>query len=164
MEDLYSRELTSKDLPFIMDEFEEGAKLGAFSKDFSKRGGNKVIEKQLREIIRIGQAGYLTGHYFHILIRESNEQKIGYVWLASAPDSYGQTCLEIRAFGITKAFRGKGYASLLLSKCVDGNSHHPMQAKCLVESRRMADMLKRRGFELVETTPTGTSVLFRHPR
>ncbi|MBB6117767.1 GNAT superfamily N-acetyltransferase [Rahnella inusitata] len=162
MSDLYLRDLTTQDLPFIMDEFEDGASIGSFSKGFSKAGGNKLVERQLRDVIRKGEAGQYTGHYLYVLTRHSNKQKIGYIWLTAAPDMNGQTCLEIRAFGINKAFRGKGYASTLLSDSIESNSHHPMQAKCLAKSKQVADMLLRRGFTVVERTPSGSVLLFKN--
>jgi GNAT superfamily N-acetyltransferase len=159
--DLYSRVITPQDMPFIMDEFEDGARMGAFSKEFSKTGGNKIVEKQLREVIRKGEAGQYTGHFFYILTRHSNKQKIGYIWLTTVSDMNGQPCLEIRAIGITKAFRGKGYASTLLSDWIENNSHHPMRSKCLAKSKQMTNMLLRRGFSILETTPSGSVLLFK---
>lgn len=164
MGDLYSRALTAQDMPFIMDEFEDGASMGSFSKEFSKAGGSKIVEKQIREVIRKGEAGQYTGHFFYILTREPNKQRIGYIWLMTVPDLNGQPCLEIRAVGITKAFRGKGYASTLLSDWIESNSHHPIQAKCLAKSKHMTDMLLRRGFTVLQTTPSGSVLLFKPPR
>lgn len=161
MEDLYSRALTAQDMPFIMNEFEDGANMGSFSQQFSKAGGNNIVEKQIREVIRKGEAGQYTGNYFNILTRHSDKQRIGYIWLMVVPDLNGQPCLEIRAVGITRAFRGKGYASTLLSDYIESNRHHPMQAKCFAKSKQMTDMLLRRGFIVQRTKPSGTVILFK---
>ncbi|MEG1440138.1 MAG: GNAT family N-acetyltransferase [Hafnia sp.] len=164
MDDLHSHALTAQDMPFVMAEFEDGAKMGSFSEVLSKTVINKIVEKQLMGVIQKSEAGQDSGHYFYILTRLSDRKRIGYIWLTMVPSINGQPCLEIRAIGITKAFRGKGYASTLLSDWIEINSHHPMQAKCLVTSKLMSEMLKRRGFHVFQTTPSGTVFLFRPPQ
>ncbi|OAT24177.1 hypothetical protein M977_00007 [Buttiauxella gaviniae ATCC 51604] len=47
---------------------------------------------------------------------------------------------------------------------IASNSSQPMMAKCYVKSSQMADMLKRRGFHLFNTSPKGTQMLFRDPK
>jgi len=37
-------------------------------------------------------------------------------------------------------------------------------ARCYENSSQMAEMLKRRGFTLYETLPSGTQILLRDPR
>lgn len=164
MDDLYLRPLTTQDMTFFMNELEEGGRMGSFSIEYSKAGGNKILEKQIREVIRKNEAEENSGHLIYILTRHTNNQKIGYIWFMTAPDLYYQTRLEIRAIGVTKAFRGKGYASMMLAGCIEKNGRYPMQAKCYAKSKRMADMLLRRGFTIDQTLPSGSVFLIRDPR
>ncbi|VXD07097.1 GNAT family N-acetyltransferase (fragment) [Enterobacterales bacterium 8AC] len=41
------------------------------------------------------------------------------------PSPQDEPALEIRALGITKQFRGKGYASMILNDFIDSNVHLP---------------------------------------
>ncbi|MED8670614.1 hypothetical protein Q5560_23240, partial [Escherichia coli] len=72
--------------------------------------------------------------------------------------------LELRAVSIVKELRGKGYGSMLVSEMLESNPSQSMMAKCYVKSSQMADMLKRRGFYLFDTSPKGTQMLFRDPK
>ncbi len=107
--------------------------------------------------------GY-SGHFIFILLRRSDDKKIGLIWFTPAIDPAGDPRLELRAVCITRSMQGKGYGSMLLSDMIDSNAQQPMMAKCYVKSTKMAEMLKRRGFHLVDTSPTGTQLLFRNPR
>ncbi len=50
MDDFYSREITLADMPFLMHEFEEGARLGHFTNEIITPAGGKKFEKQTRRI------------------------------------------------------------------------------------------------------------------
>lgn len=163
MSELYSRTATLSDMPFIMEEFEEGAKKGHFNELNLAGKEGKMFEKQTRQAIMINEQGGYSGHYIFILVRRSDEKRLGLIWFCPAPDPRGMQRLEIRAISINKAFRGKGYGSILVSDMLDANTH-PMMAKCLAKSSQMAEMLKRRGFTLYETLPSGTQILLRDPR
>ncbi|HDR2860281.1 TPA: hypothetical protein QCK11_005136 [Enterobacter asburiae] len=61
--DIKQRPLTKADLAFVMDELAAGARTGNFSRNFIDPRISKPFEKQIREIIRVGDAGKYTGHY-----------------------------------------------------------------------------------------------------
>ncbi|EPO5386889.1 TPA: GNAT family N-acetyltransferase [Raoultella ornithinolytica] len=164
MDDFYSREITLADMPFLMHEFEEGARLGHFTNEIITPAGGEKFEKQTREAIKTRDAEGYSGHFIFILLRRSDDKKIGLIWFTPAIDPTGDPRLELRAVCITKSMQGKGYGSMLLSDMIDSNAQQPMMAKCYVKSTKMAEMLKRRGFHLVDTSPTGTQLLFRNPR
>lgn len=164
MDDFYSREITLADMPFLMHEFEEGARLGHFTNEIITQAGGKKFEKQMREAIKIRDANGESGHFIFILLRRSDDKKIGLIWFTPEIDLAGYQRLELRTFCITKSMQGKGYGSMFLSDMIDSNAPLPMMAKCYVKSTKMAEMLKRRGFHLVDTSPTGTQLLFRNPR
>lgn len=46
MDDFYSREITLADMPFLMHEFEEGARLGHFTNEIITQAGGKKFEKK----------------------------------------------------------------------------------------------------------------------
>lgn len=161
MADYYQRAVTLKDMPFIMDELTKGAKTGNFSKEFLDPRKGKVLEVQLRDVIRRGESGEYTGHYLYILIREVDKKQIGFIWLMVARGPIDQPVLEIRAVNINSEFRGKGFAKLILDEWLTAYPQHPFQATCFSDSSQMADMLHRRGFKTLSTSPTGKQSLFR---
>ena len=154
MSEFYSRAATVADMPFIMGEFEDGARKGHFYEEILTSKGGKTFEKQ----------GQYSGHYIYILLRRSDDKKAGLIWFCAALDPTGAPRLELRAVSIVKELRGKGYGSMLVSDMIDSNPSQPMMAKCYVKSSQMADMLKRRGFHLFDTSPKGTQMLFRDPK
>ncbi len=162
MENISQESLTINDLKFIMEEFEAGAKAGNFSKEFLDPKKGNILEKQLREVIRMGETGKYTGHFFYILTRESDKQRIGFIWLNVAPDPAMQSALEIRAVCINKNFRGKGYASIMLDEWLQSYPQYPFQAKCYPRSTQMIEMLKRRGFYVFNTAASGNMFLVRN--
>ncbi|EBK3996750.1 N-acetyltransferase, partial [Salmonella enterica] len=117
-----------------------------------------------RLAIQTNEQGQYSGHYIYILLRRSDDKKAGLIWFCAALDPTGAPRLELRAVSIVKELRGKGYGSMLVSDMIDSNPSQPMMAKCYVKSSQMADMLKRRGFHLFDTSPKGTQMLFRDPK
>jgi ribosomal protein S18 acetylase RimI-like enzyme len=162
MENFSQEPVTINDLPFIMEEFEAGSKTGNFSKEFLDPKKGKILEKQLREMIYVGETGKYTGHFFYTLTRTSDKQRIGFIWLKVAPDPAMQSALEIRAVCINKNFRGKGYASIMLDEWLQSYPQHPFQAKCYPRSTQMIEMLKRRGFYVFDTAASGNTFLVRN--
>lgn len=79
MDDFYSREITLADMPFLMHEFEEGARLGHFTNEIITQAGGKKFEKQMREAIKIRDANGESGHFIFILLRRSDDKKIGLI-------------------------------------------------------------------------------------
>ena len=67
MDDFYSREITLADMPFLMHEFEEGARLGHFTNEIITPAGGKKFEKQTREAIKTRDAEGYSGHFIFIL-------------------------------------------------------------------------------------------------
>ncbi|HFV9676500.1 TPA: N-acetyltransferase family protein, partial [Salmonella enterica subsp. enterica serovar Waycross] len=153
---------TIKDLPFILDEFKAGSENGNFSKDFLNSKLAKTLEKQLRELFSRQELGDQAGHYFYILARESDGRRVGFIWLMITPDPDNQPILEIRAICITKQFRNKGLGAVMLDEWLEAYPHHPFQAKCFQRSTRTIEMLKRRGFYVHNTSPTGRQLLVRN--
>ncbi|EFB8332430.1 TPA: N-acetyltransferase [Escherichia coli] len=164
MSEFYSRAATVADMPFIMGEFEDGARKGHFYEGILTSEVGKTFEQQLRLAIKTNEQGQYSGHFIYILLRCSDDKKVGLVWLCAALDPTGVPRLEFRAVSIVKELRGKGYGSMLVSDMLTSNSSQPMMAKCYVKSSQMADMLKRRGFYLFDTSPKGTQMLFRDPK
>ncbi|ECH9053895.1 GNAT family N-acetyltransferase [Salmonella enterica subsp. enterica] len=164
MSEFYSRAATVADMPFIMGEFEDGARKGHFYEEILTSKGCKTFEKQTRLAIKTNEQGQYSGHFIYILLRRSDDKKAGLIWFCAALDPTGAPRLELRAVSIVKELRGKGYGSMLVSDMIDSNPSQPMMAKCYVKSSQMADMLKRRGFHLFETSPKGTQMLFRDPK
>lgn len=164
MSEFYSRAATAADMPFIMGEFEDGARKGHFYEEILTSKGGKTFEKQTRLAIQTNEQGQYSGHYIYILLRRSDDKKAGLIWFCAALDPTSAPRLELRAVSIVKELRGKGYGSMLVSDMIDSNPSQPMMAKCYVKSSQMADMLKRRGFHLFATSPKGTQMLFRDPK
>lgn len=86
MDDFYSREITLADMPFLMHEFEEGARLGHFTNEIITPAGGKKFEKQTREAIKTRDAEGYSGHFIFILLRRSDDKKIGLIWFTPAID------------------------------------------------------------------------------
>lgn len=164
MSEFYSREASIKDMSFIMGEFEEGARHGHFYEGILTAKGGKTFEMQLREAIKTNEQGRYSGHFVYILLRSSDEKKVGMIWFTAAQDPLGSPRLELRAVSIVKDMRGKGYGSMLVTDMVDSNPGQPMMAKCYIKSSQMAEMLKRRGFRVFDTSPKGTQLLLRDPQ
>lgn len=141
MSEFYSMAATVADMPFIMGEFEDGARKGHFYEGILTSEVGKTFEQQLRLAIKTNEQGQYSGHFIYILLRRSDDKKVGLVWFCAALDPTGVPRLELRAVSIVKELRGKGYGSMLVS-----------------------DMLKRRGFYLFDTSPKGTQMLFRDPK
>ncbi|MEN0584436.1 MULTISPECIES: N-acetyltransferase [unclassified Kosakonia] len=161
MNSVNQRAVTLKDIPFIMNEFELGAKSGNFSKEFLTPQKNKNLEKQLRDMIKLSDSGSFTGHFFYILTNTSDEKRYGFIWLMVARGPNDQSVLEIRAINIKKDQRGKGLATLMLDEWLNAYPHHPFQAKCFAKSSQMIEMLHRRGFKTLNTAASGNKFLFR---
>ncbi|HAV8744392.1 TPA: GNAT family N-acetyltransferase [Escherichia coli] len=164
MGEFYSRAATVTDMPFIMGEFEDGARKGHFYEEILTSKVGKTFEQQLRLAIKTNEQGQYSGHFIYILLRRSDDKKVGLIWFCAALDPTGVPRLELRAVSVVKELRGKGYGSMLVSNMIALNSSQPMMAKCYVKSSQMADMLKRRGFYLFDTSPKGTQMLFREPK
>lgn len=52
MDDFYSREITLADMPFLMHEFEEGARLGHFTNEIITPAGGKKFENKREKRLR----------------------------------------------------------------------------------------------------------------
>ncbi|ELY2528008.1 GNAT family N-acetyltransferase, partial [Cronobacter sakazakii] len=102
--------------------------------------------------------------YIYILMRTKDDRRVGLIWFCAALDPQGSPRLELRAISIIKELRGKGLGSTLLTDMLESNPHQPLMARCYENSSQMAEMLKRRGFTLYETLPSGTQILLRDPR
>lgn len=164
MSEFYTEYATLADIPFLMAEFEDGARRGHFSREFLSSKSNKVFEKQIREAIRTNQEGKYSGHFIYIVMRDSDDTRAGIIWLYAALDPSGAPCLELRAVSIIRELQGKGYGSKVVTEMLESNPSHAIMAKCYHKSTRMADMLKRRGFRLIDTSPSGTQLLYRDPQ
>ncbi len=164
MSEFYSRAATVADMPFIMGEFEDGARKSHFYEEILTSKVGDTFEQQLRLEIKANEQGQYTGHFIYILLRRSDDKKVGLIWFCDVRDPTGMPRLELRAVSIVKELRGKGYGAMLVSDMLASNSSRPMMARCYVKSSQMADMLKRRGFYLFGTSPKGTQMLFRDPK
>ncbi|EKM0513162.1 TPA: N-acetyltransferase [Escherichia coli] len=164
MSEFYSRTATVADMLFIMGEFEDGAHKGHFYDGILTSEVSKTFEQQLRLAIKTNEQGQYSGHFIYILLRRSDDKKVGLVWFCAALDPTGVPRFELRAVSIVKELRGKGYGSMFVSEMLESNPSQPMMAKCYVKSSQMADMLKRRGFYLFDTSPKGMQMLFRDPK
>ncbi len=164
MSEFYSRAAIVADMPFIMGEFEDGARKGHFYEEVLTSNVGETFEQQLRQVIKANEQGQYTRHFIYIMLRRSDDKKIGLIWFCDVRDPTGVPRLELRAVSIVKELRGKGYGSMLVSDMLESNPGRPMMARCYVKSSQMADMLKRRGFYLFSTSPKGTQMLFRDPK
>lgn len=77
MSEFYSRAATAADMPFIMGEFEDGARKGHFYEEILTSKGGKTFEKQTRQAIKTNEQGQYSGHYIYILLRRSDDKKQG---------------------------------------------------------------------------------------
>jgi len=157
--DFYTRPILISDISFFMSECEDGAQNGHFYHEILTPAANKVFEKQVCQIIRMNNSGQYTGHSILILLRKSDDKKVGFLWLCAAQDLAGRPCTEIRIINITKSMRGKGGGTLLLSVVLDEYHSHIVTAKCYPKSAHMSGMLKRRGFEIMGTSKRGSEFL-----
>lgn len=57
MSEFYSRAATVADMPFIMGEFEDGARKGHFYEEILTSKGGKTFEKQTRLAIQTNEQG-----------------------------------------------------------------------------------------------------------
>ncbi|EBM7745620.1 GNAT family N-acetyltransferase [Salmonella enterica] len=161
MSEFYSRVASQGDIPFIISECEEGARNGHFHKDILN---DQYFEMQIRKLLNASEQGDYSGNYIYILMRTKDDRRVGLIWFCAALDPQGSPRLELRAISIIKELRGKGLGSTLLTDMLESNPHQPLMARCYENSSQMAEMLKRRGFTLYETLPSGTQILLRDPR
>ncbi|MEG5745101.1 hypothetical protein [Enterobacter hormaechei] len=61
MSEFYSRAATVADMPFIMGEFEDGARKGHFYEEILTSKGGKTFEKQTRLAIQTNEQGQYSG-------------------------------------------------------------------------------------------------------
>ena len=164
MDNVYIRQMTKSDMSFFMDECVDAAKGGRLHKDMLSPKFYKTFEKQIREIIRVNDSGKYSGHTINILVRKSDNRNIGFLWLCASQDMAYRPCIEIRIINITKAVRGKGFGSYLLSVALDELRAQIVTAKCYSASTQMADMLKRKGFNVMGTADSGAEYLYLAPK
>ncbi|WMJ67183.1 hypothetical protein RBI80_29340 (plasmid) [Klebsiella variicola] len=93
MDDFYSREITLADMPFLMHEFEEGARLGHLQMRSSRKPVGRSLKK-MREAIKIRDANGESGHFIFILLRRSDDKKIGLIWFTLPIDPAGDPVLN----------------------------------------------------------------------
>ncbi|HFP5328839.1 TPA: N-acetyltransferase, partial [Escherichia coli] len=115
MSDFYTKKISLSDVPFFMGECEDSAKNGHLHQEILAPKSNKIFEKQIRQIIQMNDSGQYTGHSILMLLRKSDDRKVGFLWLCVTRDLAGRPCTEIRIINITKSMRGRGCGSLLLS-------------------------------------------------
>ncbi len=159
MSDFYTKKISLSDVPFFMGECEDSAKNGHLHQEILAPKSNKIFEKQIRQIIQMNDSGQYTGHSILMLLRKSDDRKVGFLWLCVARDLAGRPCTEIRIISITKSMRGRGCGSLLLSIALDEYRTHIVTAKCYPGSGQMSGMLKRRGFDVMGTSERGSEFL-----
>ncbi|MCZ8781164.1 GNAT family N-acetyltransferase [Escherichia albertii] len=159
MSDFYIKHISLSDISFFMSECEESAKNGHLHQSILMSEGNKLFEEQIRKIIRMNDSGQYTGHSILILHRKSDDRKVGILWLCDAQDLVGRLCIEIRLINITKSMRGKGGGSKLLSIALDEACSNIITAKCYPASGLMIGMLKRRGFDVMGRSESGSEFL-----
>lgn len=164
MDNVYIRQMSKSDMSFFMDECVDAAKDGRLHKDMLSSKFYKIFEKQVREITRVNELGQYSGHTINILVRKSDEKAIGFLWLCASEDMAHRPCIEIRIINITKSMRGKGFGSYLLSVALDELRSQIVTAKCYSASTQMADMLKRKGFDVMGTSKTGAEYLYLAPK
>ncbi|EPF5860543.1 hypothetical protein [Escherichia coli] len=76
MSEFYSRAATVTDMPFIMAEFEDGARKGHFYEEIlTSKGGGKTFEQQTRLAIKTNERGQYSGHFIYILLHRSDDKK-----------------------------------------------------------------------------------------
>ena len=98
-----------------MGEFEDGARKGHFYEEILTSKVGDTFEQQLRLEIKANELGQYTGHFIYILLRRSDDKKVGLIWFCDVRDPTGVPRLELRAVSIVKELRGKGYGSILVS-------------------------------------------------
>ena len=159
MIEIYTKKISLSDVPFFMGECEDSAKNGHLHQEILAPKSNKIFEKQIRQIIQMNDSGQYTGHSILMLLRKSDDRKVGFLWLCVARDLVGRRCTEIRIIHITKSMRGRWCGSLLLSIALDECRTHIVTAKCYPGSGQMSGMLKRRGFDVMGTSERGSEFL-----
>lgn len=75
MSEFYSRAAIVADMPFIMGEFEDGARKGHFYEEVLTSNVGETFEQQLRLAIKANEQGQYTGHFIYILLRRSDDKK-----------------------------------------------------------------------------------------
>lgn len=163
MGDFYTKHISLSDIPFFMSECEDSARNGHLHQDLLAPKSNKIFEKQIRQVIRMNNSDQYTGHTILLLLRKSDDRKVGFLWLCAARDLAERPCTEIRIINITKSMRGKGCGTLLLSTALDECRAHIVTAKCYPGSARMSQMLKRQGFDVMGTSERGSEFLCLEP-
>ena len=163
MDNVYLRQMSKSDMSFFMDECVDAAKNGRLFKEMLTTKFYKTFEKQIREVISMNDSGEKSGHTINVLVRKSDEKKIGFLWLCASRDMANRPCIEIRIINITKTMRGKGFGSYLLSAALYELRSCLVTAKCYSASTQMADMFKRNGFDIMATSESGAEYLYREP-
>ena len=74
MSEFYSRAATVADMPFIMGEFEDGARKGHFYEEILTSKGGKTFEKQTRLAIQTNEQGQYSGHYICCAVLMTKKQ------------------------------------------------------------------------------------------
>ena len=109
MSEFYSRAATVADMPFIMGEFEDGARKGHFYEEVLTSNVGETFEQQLRLAIKANEQGQYTGHFIYILLRRSDDKKIGLIWFCDVRDPTGVPRLELRAVSIVVSVQQEPY-------------------------------------------------------
>ncbi|EIX7373176.1 GNAT family N-acetyltransferase [Citrobacter freundii] len=161
MMDIKQRPLTKADLTFVMDELAAGARTGNFSNNFIDSRISKPFEKQIREMIRVRDTGKYTGHYFNIIARGTDGNRLGFIWLQDVIIDE-QPGLELRVLCVSKRYRGNSIATAVLNNILEHYAERPFQAKCYAKSTQMIEMLKKRGVNVLNTAASGNMFLVRN--
>ncbi|EKN6177461.1 GNAT family N-acetyltransferase [Yersinia sp. 22-579] len=164
MSELYTRPVLMSDISFFMSECEDSARNGHLLQEILIPKGNKVFEKQIRQVIKMNNSDQYTGHFILILVRQSDDMNVGFLWLCASQDLAGRSCVEIRVINIIKSMRGQGCGTLLLTVAIREYRHHVITAKCYPKSFQMSGILKRRGFEIMGTSERGSEFLCLEPK
>jgi len=159
MDQFYVRHMTRSDVPFFMNQCEESARDKHLHINLLDPKENKVFEKQIKDALKLNEAGHHSGHFLLMLIREVDDQQAGFMWVRASKDLTGTACIEISVIHVVKSMRGNRGGSILLSIAIDGYKEHRITAKCYPASINMSQMLKRRGFEVMGTSERGSEYL-----
>ncbi|EOC0011678.1 GNAT family N-acetyltransferase [Cronobacter turicensis] len=157
MEHFYVRQMTLADMPFFIDQFDQLVK-GEHVNDVNEEE-RALFLNQISSAIKINESGGNSGHFFAMLINNEDDSPAGMMWLRPSLDLDGHNCAEIALVHVEKNMRGKGGGSVLVDIAVNTIKQQRIIVKCFPVSKTMNTMLKRRGFEVMATSPRGSEFL-----
>ena len=148
-----------EDYDFIRKEVIRGAKKRHF--DFSIRdpADLRFVEESLR--LAISHGYFSSGLRVLPIVFMKNHSRVGMVMMAELSPGKGGN--EIHLVCVDPKHQGRGYASQMLDFVLAQRLDLDVYARCTPASQHMYEMLVRRGFRYLYTSPEGQRVL-RRPR